>query len=97
MIDHFKKLEPSTTPMTQLHYHLSDESEQDASTIATHINIILCFLPLNGFISSFLTTMWYHMDGCENQYNCESDIYLLLFLTLEFCNILTDRLVQLNM
>ena len=42
VIDHFKKLEPSTTPMTQLHYHLSDESEKDASTIATHINIILC-------------------------------------------------------
>ena len=35
-------------------------------------------------ISPYLTTMWYHMDGCTNQYPFTSDIYLLSCLALNF-------------
>ena len=34
-------------------------------------------------IASLLTKMWDQMDGCANQYRCESDIYLLSCIYLE--------------
>ena len=34
--------------------------------------------------------MWYHMDGCANQYSCASDIYLLSCLTLEYSIIIIN-------
>ena len=55
-------------------YHLSDESDQDAITIAMNIFIITCFLISKGFITSFFTTMWYPTDGYVNQYCCASYI-----------------------
>ena len=68
--DHFNKFKPSTIPMAQFHYHLSDESDQDASTTATHLCIILKFLLTEKMISPYLTTMWDHTDGCSKQYHC---------------------------
>ena len=44
-------------------FHLSDESDQDTSTTVTHLHIILQFI-LKKNIASFLTTVWYHTDGC---------------------------------
>ena len=36
--------------------------------------------------------MWYHTDGCAKQYRCESAIYILSYLDLEFY-IIIDRSV----
>ena len=77
VLGNFNKLKPSTIPMAQFHSHLSDEIDQDVSTTATNILIILQFILKNKMIAPYLTIIWYHMDGCANQYHCESDIYLL--------------------
>ena len=69
--------------MAQFHCHFSDESYQYAIITATHIRILLQFILTKQMISPLLTTMWYHTDGCENQYSCASFICLLLFLDLE--------------
>ena len=76
-LDQFNKSKPSTIHMAQFHSHLSDEIDQDASTTATHICIIIFLLLSKGFINSFLTSMWDHMDSCANQYNFSYGIYLL--------------------
>ena len=36
--------------------------------------------------------MWYHMDGCANQYRCASAIYLLSYLASSF-SIIIDIIV----
>ena len=64
--ENFKKLKPSTVPMELLHYHLSGESYQDASTNATHPHIILQFTLTKGMVAPLLTTMWDHTTGCAN-------------------------------
>ena len=61
--DHFNKFKPSTIPMAKFHYRLSDESDQDTSTTATHLHILLWFIFTKKMISLLLTTKWYHMDG----------------------------------
>ena len=50
--------------MAQFHSHLSDEIDQDVSTTATNILIILQFILKNKMIAPYLTIIWYHMDGC---------------------------------
>ena len=75
-LDHSNKLKPSTIPMTQFHSSLSDESDQDAITTATHLCIIIQFILTKVMITSLLTTVWDHMDGCV------SSIYLLSCIDL---------------
>ena len=89
-LEHFNKLKPSTIPMEQLRCHLSDGSDQDYSTTVTHIFILIKFLLTKNILALFLTTMWYHTDGCANQYRCASAIYLLSCLSVKFCFII-DR------
>ena len=81
-LDNFNKLKPSTIPMEKSQYHLSDERDQDDITTTTHICILLQLIISKGFIASFSTTMWYHTDGCTNQYRCTSDICLILYIVL---------------
>ena len=80
--EHFNKLKPSTIPMAKIHYHLSDESDQDSSTTATHIFILLQFLLKNQIIDPYLTTMWDHTYGSAKHYRCTSAIYLPSCLAL---------------
>ena len=89
-LDHSNKLKPSTIPMTQFNSSLSDESDQDAITTATHLCIIIQFILTNKTIYPYLTTIWDHTDGCANQYRCEKDIYLLSCIALE-CSIIIER------
>ena len=70
--------------MENFHSRLSDESDQDANTPATHLHILLQFILTKGLIDPFLTTMWDHTDGCPNQYRFAYDIYLLTILALEY-------------
>ena len=62
-LDPFNKMKPSTIPMAQLHYNVSDESDQDDSITATHLSIIIKSLLKKGLIYPFLTTMWDHRCG----------------------------------
>ena len=78
--------------MAKFHYRLSNEIDQDYSTTATHLRILLRFLLSNLFIASIFTTMWHHTDCCTKHHRCEYAIYLLSCLTLEFC-IIIDRAV----
>ena len=71
---------------------LSDEIDQDASTTVTHLCIILQFLLTKEMIYPYLTTIWDHTNGCANRYRCETAIYLLSCLALEF-SIIIDRSV----
>ena len=64
-LEHFKKYIPSTVPMAQSNCSLWEESDQDASTTALDICITLKLILSKGFKKSFLTTMWYHTDGCS--------------------------------
>ena len=41
--ENFNKLNPYTITIAQFHYHLSDESDQDASITSTHICSIIKF------------------------------------------------------
>ena len=68
--------------MAQLKYRLSGKSDKDYSTTVTHLRILIKFLLEKGFISSLLTTMCYHMDGCAKQQRCAYDIYLLSCISL---------------
>ena len=43
VLEHFNKLNPSTIPMAHFQSHLYDESDQDYSTTATNIRIVLQF------------------------------------------------------
>ena len=54
VLEHFNKLKPSTIPMAQLHYSISDESNQYSITISTHLRILLQFILTKEFISPFL-------------------------------------------
>ena len=74
--------------MVNFYFYLYDEIDQYASTTATHLHIILQFLLTKGFIDPILTTMWDHTGGCAHQYLCESAIYLLSCISLEYCIIL---------
>ena len=89
-LDNFNKLKPYTIPLAQFHSHLSDESDQDASTTTAHLRIILQFVLTKQMIAPFLTTMWYHTDGYANHYCCASAIYLLLCIASHF-SIIIDR------
>ena len=68
--------------MAKIHYHLSDESDQDSSTTATHIFILLQFLLKNQIIDPYLTIMWDHTYGSAKHYRCTSAIYLPSCLAL---------------
>ena len=81
-LEKFNKLKPSTIPMTQFHSHLSSESDQDTSTTATYLCILLQYILAEKNIHTFLTTMQDYIDGCAKQYNFESAIYLLSCLDL---------------
>ena len=80
LIEKFNKLEPSTIPMAKFHFHISDESDQDASTSAMHIRILNQLLLTKGFIAQFLPTMWDRADGCAKHYQHAYVIYILIFL-----------------
>ena len=43
MLENVDKLKLATKPMAQFDYYLSDESDQDDITTATHISIFLQF------------------------------------------------------
>ena len=45
-------------------------------------------------IAPFFTTMWDHTDGCTKQYRCESSIYLLSCIALEFSIIIYRAVVS---
>ena len=47
VLEHFNEFQPSTIPMTQLHYHLSDESDEDVRNTSMHIFIFFDLLFLN--------------------------------------------------
>ena len=87
-LEHFNTFKASTIPMAKFHYHLSDKSYQYSSAAKTHIYIIILFVLSKGVIASLLVTMWDNVDSCENNYPCESAIYLPSFLALEFCIII---------
>ena len=67
-LERFKKLKPSTIPMAQFNQHLSGESDQNASTTATHLCIILQLIISKDFIDSLLKTICDHTDGFVKQY-----------------------------
>ena len=62
-LEHFNKLKPSNIPTEQFHSNLSDESDQNDITIATHLHILLQFILTKGMIAPFLKTIWDHRDG----------------------------------
>ena len=68
--------------MVQFSSHLLYESDQDTSTNATHLCILLHLIISNGFIDSYLKTMLDHIYGCEKQYSCAYDIYVLSCIAL---------------
>ena len=68
--------------MAQFYSRLSDESDQGDITTTTHTCIILKSVLTKRLIAPLLTTIWYHTDGCAEQYRCESAIYLLSCLAL---------------
>ena len=78
-------------------YQLSDESNQDDRTTATHLNIIIHFLLSKGFIVSFLETIRYCTDGWSNQYHCASSIYILSYIASELLLLFTEYLLHLYM
>ena len=63
--------------MAQFHSHLSDKSDQDTITTATHLPILFQFLLTKGMIYPFLKTMWDHTDVCVKHHHCESYIYVI--------------------
>ena len=63
LLETLKTFKPSTITMSQLGSNLSEESDQDYSTTATHLLIIIQFILTKEMISPFLTKMWYHTDG----------------------------------
>ena len=91
-LGNFNKLKSSTIPMAQFSSCLFYESDQDDRTTAKNLRIIFQLLLTKGFIATFLTIMWDHMNGFAKQYCCASDIYLLTCFALEFI-IIVDRLV----
>ena len=68
--------------MAKLHSNLSDESDHDYITTATHLRILTQFTITKWMKSTLLTTMWDNTDGCANQYRFASDIYLLSCIAL---------------
>ena len=48
VLEHFKILKPSTIPMVKFKSHLSDKTDQYASTTATHLCIHLKFFLQKG-------------------------------------------------
>ena len=54
--------------MAQFNQHLSGESDQNASTTATHLCIILQLIISKDFIDSLLKTICDHTDGFVKQY-----------------------------
>ena len=46
-LDNSNKLQPSTMNMAKFHSHLSDKSDQDASTTATDLHILIQVLISN--------------------------------------------------
>ena len=79
--------------MEKFHCNLSDEIDQDDRTTATHLRTLLQLILTEGMIAPLLITMWDHMDGCANQYRCESAINLLSCLALDF-SIIIIRVVR---
>ena len=70
--------------MSQFHSNLYYESDQGSITTATHLRILLQFTITKWMIAPFLANMWYHIDGCKNQYRCACAIYLISCIDLEF-------------
>ena len=68
--------------MVQFHSNSYDEIDQDAITNATNHSNILQLIITKLMIAPLLTIMWYHTDGCANQYHCALVIYLLSCLAL---------------
>ena len=68
--------------MAKFHSNLSDESDQDYITTATHLRILTQFTITKWMKSKLLTTMWDNTYGCANQYRFASDIYLLTCIAL---------------
>ena len=66
LLKQFNKIKPPTIPLEKSNYHLSDESDQDASTTATHHHIILQFIVSKGFtIFSFTNHVGPHIWFCK--------------------------------
>ena len=83
-LDHLRKLYPSTILMAKSHCQLSNESDQDNRSTATHLHILLQFPLAKGMLAPLLITIWYHMDGCAKQCRCQSDINILSCLALYY-------------
>ena len=90
------KFKSSTVPMAQCHSHLSDESDQDVITNATYFIILIKFIHSKIFIVLYLTTMWYHIYDCANQYHCSFAIHILSFIFLDFLSLFIKKLVHLG-
>ena len=50
VIENFNRFKSATIPMAQFHSRLSDKSDQNDSTTATHPLIVIIFLLSKGFI-----------------------------------------------
>ena len=59
---------------------LSDASNKYASTTAAHSKWIIELLKNRELIVTDISTIWDHLDGCDDQYRCPTAFYLLSML-----------------
>ena len=85
-LENFNKSKTTTTPMENVHFYLSYESDQDDSTTATHLQMLLRFILTKRFIDLILTNMWDRMYSCTNNYCRISSIYIVSCPYLSFLN-----------
>ena len=81
--------------MSQFYSRLSDKIDQDASTLATHLCIIIFLLISKGFIASFLASMWYYTESGTKHYRFVTSVYLHSCIFI-FLALLAEQLVHLD-
>ena len=76
--------------MQVFHSFLSDDSKQNPATNTAHRKRLIELLKEQKLLTSTLSTIWKNTDGCEEQYKCASELYLLSVLS-QCYSIITDQ------
>ena len=72
------------------HYFLSDDSKQDAATTTAHSKRLISLLNNKQVLTTLLSTIWEHTDGCAEQYRFTSALYLMSVMSQTY-SIIIDR------
>ena len=72
------------------HSFLSGNSKQDAATTTAHSKRLISFLENKKVLTTSLSTIWEHTDGCIEQYRCASAMYLISVMSQTY-SIIIDR------